>query len=607
MKLDLLPIQSLYTFLTDALINLFRYDEIPHNSYPLNNHSAASTRRNNSQNEYSFDPHLAAEILSNINDGVMVTDSDLKILEVNSVFTKITGYTRNEAIGQTPDLLSSGRHESTFYYQMWDLLQRTGHWQGEIWNKRKCGNVYPEWLSITRIERQNNNKPWYIAIFSDLSNQEKASNHIHYLAYYDHLTGLPNRTLFTDRLKLALSQAQRTGNHVGLFFLDIDRFKSINDSLGHTAGDALLTTIGRRLSDSMREYDTVSRLGGDEFTVVVSEIHNLSQIEIITNKIMDIFKEPIKVNNQELFVTTSVGISIYPQHGTSSEALLKNADIAMYKAKERGKNTYTIYDKSMSTKQMEWLSLETFLRRAMRADEISVVYQPQISAQSGRIAGIEALARWNQKLLGEIPPSKFIPIAEENGLIRQIGSLVLRTACEQVVKWQQAFGQGIRVAVNVSNRQLRYGDFVNEVSQVLLETGLSPSLLEIEITESELMESTEDALETVESLKKLGVQIAIDDFGTGYSSLSYLKQLSVDRLKIDRSFIRDLSSDTNDSLLVKTIIDMAHSLQLSVTAEGVETKEQFKFLHNNGCDEIQGYLIAKPMTADKVANLIRTL
>ncbi len=546
---------------------------------------------------------LAAQILEQTPEGVVVTDTRTRVLSVNQAFERTTGYSAAEILGMTPHLLASGRHDQAFYRRMWEEINSAGSWQGEIWNRRKNGDIYPEWLNITAIRDESGAVTHYAAIFSDISTQEHVRKRLHNLAYYDALTELPNRELFHDRLTNALITAARDRHSVALLFFDLDRFKNINDTLGHTVGDELLKAVAARLPEVMRGSDTAARLGGDEFTIILPTIHTPSEAGVVANKVLTAFQQHFHIAGHELFVTTSIGIALYPQDAADAELLLRNADTAMYRAKELGRNNYQFYDSHMSSRFAERIGLENDLRKAAENGEFSLMYQPQFDIDSQRIVGLEALLRWNHPSHGLVSPAQFVPIAEESGLILPLGIWVLEQSCAQALRWLAQGRRDFRVAVNVSAVQLRFPGFVDTVAQVLQRTGCHPHHLELELTESSLMENVEMAMETLTQLSKLGVALAIDDFGTGYSSLGYLKRLTLDKLKIDKSFIDDVLIDRSDAEITATIVMMAHNLGLRVIAEGVESDGQLAFLRQLGCDEVQGYLFSKPLPVEALAEL----
>ena len=548
---------------------------------------------------------LWATVFENSGEAVMITDPGNRILSVNQAFTDITGYAPGEVIGENPSILGSGRHDEDFFAAMWRRLNATGHWQGEIWDRRKSGEIYPKWLGISAVRDTSEVLTHYVAIFSDISERKEAQERIEYLARHDPLTGLPNRTLLADRLEQALAHAARTHSQLALLFLDLDRFKTINDSLGHPVGDALLQEVTQRLKASVRETDTISRLGGDEFVIIVTDLQDEEMAAAVAQKILDVTREPFMLKGHSLATSISIGITLYPADGCNLDTLLKKADIAMYHAKDAGRNTYRFFTEQMNVNALERLLIQNRLHQALERNEFVLHFQPQVALGTGRIIGSEALVRWCNPELGLVPPDRFIPMAEENGAIVAIGDWVLREACRQAMAWQNDGIGPLPVAVNISPLQLQHGDFAARVLAILAETGHDPRLLELEFTESILIQDIERVLLQVRRLKAAGITVAIDDFGTGYSSLSYLKRLDVDRLKIDRSFIRDIGTDADDAAIVRAITQMARSLRLKILAEGTETTEQTRFLLAEGCDEVQGFLYSRPLTADAFARLYR--
>ncbi|MCU7876273.1 MAG: EAL domain-containing protein [Candidatus Thiodiazotropha sp. (ex Lucinoma borealis)] len=555
-----------------------------------------------SRNKNHSESPLATQILSAISDGILVTDINLRIVEVNHAFTRVTGYTYDEAVNKTPGLLSSGRHGKEFYQRMWDVLHQSGQWQGTIWNRRKNGEVYPQWLSISNLKDKSGTITHYLAVFSDLSQRNSVHNQIHLLAYYDTLTGLPNRELFNDRLKLSLSQSYRDKSKVALFFLDLDGFKVINDTLGHATGDLLLSAVAYRLSNQLRESDTVARLGGDEFTVILSDIHNQSQAKEVAEKILNCFKSSYIIGKRELYINTSIGISLYPDHGNDNETLISHADTAMYQAKQRGKNCHVIYTPDMGIQYKRRITIENDLRVSIADNGFSLVYQPQVEIKSGKISSLEALVRWEQPDIGNIKPDDFLSIAEESGLIIELERWILNTACTQIVSWREKFGLDLCISINISNLHLSTGRLAEYIQDLLYNTRLPPAALEIEITESALMDQRRETIETLVKIKRLGIQIVIDNFGTGFSSLNHIKRFSINRLKIDKSIISELCNEDDDKQLVKTIINMAHNLSLTVSAQGIDNPEQFHYLKMYGCDVAQGFHLFKPVSTEKTAS-----
>ena len=540
-------------------------------------------------------------------NAIVITDSHGSILWVSGAFTTMTGYSKEEVLGKNPRLLKSGDQPESYYADLWSAISSGKVWRGEIVNRRKNGSAYTEDMTITPVTRDSGNPAnrYFIAIKQDITNRKNAEQRVQYLAYYDDLTGLANRTLLQDRLAKAVADARRQKYNVALLFLDLDGFKDINDSLGHSVGDLLLQEVAQRLKRWGREQDTVSRLGGDEFLVMLPHVVDVSDAAVAAERLMDVIDAVFVIQGHSLHVHCSLGISIFPGHGEDGETLIKNADAAMYSAKQSGRNSFRFFTEDLNTQAMERLTLENGLRSALTREELFLMYQPQMDICTGRIIGLEALLRWQHPTLGLVPPDKFIRIAENSGLILPIGEWVLRTACSQARKWQEDGLPAVTVAVNVSAIQFRQEDFCGLVRKVLQETGLPPQHLELELTESLLLANAELMLSVIQELKAMGVTLAIDDFGTGYSSFSYLRQFRVSKLKIDREFIRDVAVNPDDAAIASAIISMAKSLHLKVIAEGVEDEAQMSFLRTHQCDEIQGYYFSKPLAVDKVADKLR--
>ncbi len=540
----------------------------------------------------------SAKVFESTADGVSITDAAGNMIAVNRAFTVITGYTEAEALGRNPRILKSGRHHQPFYQAVWNSIAQAGSWSGEIWNRRKNGEIYPEWLTISSVTDEAGRLTNYVGVFSDISQIKQSEAERERLAHFDPLTELPNRLLFNARLDHAIQRAERENSLLTLLFIDLDRFKNINDALGHPAGDRVLQDVARRLSHCGRAEDTVSRLGGDEFAMALEGQGSATQASGMADKLLAALTLPFDLDGQAVFVGASIGISIYPADGKDAATLLKNADAAMHQSKDDGRNTFRFYNAAMTRAARERLTLETNLRRAIEQQEFLVYYQPQIDVSSGNILGVEALVRWDHPASGLIAPDRFIPLAEETGLIVPLGEWVLFTACTQARAWLDDPDQPtLSVAVNLSPRQFRQPNLAAHVRAVLEACGLPAALLELEITESAIMDNPGQAIATLQALKDLGITISIDDFGTGYSSLAHLKRFPIDKLKIDQSFIRDIPRDHSDMEIAATIIAMARNLHLKVLAEGVETEEQLAFLQIHGCDAYQGYLRSRPVPA----------
>ncbi len=542
-------------------------------------------------------------------ESFMITDTDGVIVRVNKAFTESTGYTAEEVVGQTPRLLKSGRHDVAFYAAMWQSIKLTGVWHGEIWDRRKNGEIYPKWLTITAVKDEKGAVTHYVGSHIDITERIVAEEKIQHLAYYDPLTQLPNRRLLMDRLHQELASSARTGRAGALLIIDLDNFKSLNDTLGHHIGDLYLQLVAQRLTSCVREGDTVARLGGDEFVVVLQNLsaHTLeaaAQTEIIGEKMLVSFSQSCQLETHDYHGTASIGVSLFTGHSLATDELLKHADIALYQAKKAGRNTVRFFDKKMQESITGRFSLEGELRKALENQQFHLHYQIQIDSSS-RPLGAEALIRWIHPLRGLVSPTQFIPLAEETGLILPIGQWVLDAACAQLKIWQQdKLTRDLVLAVNISARQFRQTDFAAQIHAVVQRHGINPARLKLELTESVLVENIEEIIATMHTLKKTGIQFSMDDFGTGYSSLQYLQRLPLDQLKIDQSFVRDMAIDGDDHTIVQTIIAMAHSLKLDVIAEGVETEEQRKLLLNQGCTHFQGYLFSKPVPIEQFEALL---
>lgn len=547
---------------------------------------------------------IAASVFDATSEGIMVTDAHLCIIMINQSFARTTGYPEDEVIGQSPQLLKSGRHDSGFYQEMWRALSEQGSWEGEIWNRRKNGEIYPEWLHINAIRDDKGTVRYYAGVFSDITQHQDLRAKLLHLAYYDVLTNLPNRQLFLDRLNHTVTQSNRTGDRFSILFIDLDRFKDINDTLGHSFGDKFLTAVGNRLRNAMRESDTVARIGGDEFTVILQNTYELADISAAAEKLLAaLVSSPLNIDGRELFIAASIGVSRYPDDGDDAEALLINADAAMFRAKEQGKGRVRFFSPEMHSRFAERLEIGNALRQALAVDALWLAWQAQVSLPDGHIVGAEVLARWDGVDGLAIAPSVFIPIAEEIGLISVIGDWALRSMCSLGSELSHKDKANFRIAVNFSPLQLKSGGH-QSIMETLTAAGFDPCSLEIEITESALSPKYENMPEFLKTLGENGIEVAIDDFGTGYSNLANLKNLQIQKLKIDRSFVSNLSASTNDQQIVSAIISMAHTLGLKVLAEGVETLEQAKILSELGCDMAQGFYFSRPITFDAFKQLI---
>lgn len=580
-------------------------DEVAHLSTAIHHMVKNLTREINQRKQVEQELRLSAKVFENNSEAILITDAAQSIVMVNQAFTDITGYSADEVLGRNPKMLSSGRQSSSFYVEFWQSLSHHDFWRGEIWNKRKNGEIFPEWVTISVLRDEQLQITHYVAVFLDITERKKEEERINYLANYDVLTGLPNRYLLSDRIEQALSSAQRNQARVAVLFIDLDRFKNINDSLGHDIGDALLKLVARRLKSCLRRSDTIARQGGDEFVAVLTELDSADEVIFVAEKMIESLLENFTLNEYQLSITPSIGISIYPDDGQSSIELLRNADLAMYRAKDSGRNNFQFYAPDMNVKAVQRLKLENSLRAAISQQQLMVYYQPKVNVHSGKMTGMEALLRWQHPEMGFVSPAIFIPIAEESGLINEIGDWVLRQSCLQARLWQ---GQGfdiVPVAVNLSSRQLKQSNLVEHILTVLRDAELDARYLVLEITESMLMDMGDSGVGVLEQLRAAGIKLALDDFGTGYSSLSRLKNLPLDSLKIDQSFVRDIVTDPNDASIVSATAVLAHALNLRVTAEGVETQDQLDFIKSLQCEEYQGYLFSRPVPALEVEKFLQ--
>lgn len=544
---------------------------------------------NRAQNELL----LHGKLFNNAQEGVMITDADQRIIAVNPSFVAITGYSREQIVGLTPSVLSSGKQDEAFYRDFWEVLNREGRWQGEIWNRRQNGAPYPEWLSVTIVRNEAGELTNYIGIFSDISERKDSEARIRHLAHYDALTNLPNRTLLQDRLEQAVLQSRRKNKLAAVLFVDLDRFKPINDSFGQNVGDELLVQVADRLQGAVRETDTVARYGSDEFVVVLQDLEQSQGVAMIARKLLGALCEPYTLGSHELTVTASIGVSLYPGDGDTATSLLRNADIAMNGAKQ-GRSGIQFYSTDMNADSIGELLLQNQLRGAIDRQELLLYYQPKVDAVSGKLVGAEALLRWQHPEFGLLGPTRFVPAAEESGLIVPIGGWVVRTACRQLRQWLDAGLEPVPIAVNLSAQQLMQHNLTEFISEVLMDNLLPPGMLQLELTETMLMRDVKHAARVLECLRDMGVGVSIDDFGTGYSSLAYLRTFAVDMLKIDRSFVMDIGETAGQGKIAAAIIALAHGLEQKVLAEGVETEAQRDFLASHGCDQLQGFLFGYP-------------
>ncbi|MGB5062205.1 MAG: PAS domain S-box protein, partial [Candidatus Competibacter sp.] len=541
---------------------------------------------------------LVASVFESAAEGIVITDPDQTILAINPAFSEITGYPAEEVLGRRPNLIQSGRHDAAFFQQMWRGIEQTGKWRGEIWNRRKNGEVYPELLSVSTVKDPAGCVTHYVGVFTDIAAIKNFERQLIFLAHHDPLTELPNRVLFNDRLTHGILHAARDGTCLAVLFIDLDHFKNVNDTLGHQFGDQLLQMVAGELRKPIRACDTLARLGGDEFILLIEDIGSHQDATMVAHKLLAIFEKPFLLAEHEIHISASIGISYYPADGQDCGELMKNADAAMYQAKAQGRNNYHLYAREMTAHALDRLRLEAMLRRSVKNDELLIYFQPQVDMASGTLIGAEALVRWNHPELGLVLPGNFVALAEETGFIVTLGAWVLRESCAKLQAWRAAGYRIDKISVNFSIRQFERGGMTGLIETVLAENGLPPECLEIEITESFIIKA-EDAFRFLGDLRTLGVHLAVDDFGTGYSSLMYLKRLPIQRLKIDRSFVADIGRDANNEAIIRAIIMLAGNLGLSVIAEGVETEMQADFLLREGCPHGQGYYFDRPLPEDE--------
>lgn len=549
----------------------------------------------------------ASAVMRHTHEGVVITDTTPSILAVNNAYEEITGYSSEEVIGKNPSIISAKREDKAFYEAMWQDIAKHGHWRGEIWNRRKNGEIFPQLLNISTVYDDNQTAVRYIGVFSDITQMKENQAQLEFMAHHDPLTGLPNRALIETLLQQELDQAHRHNHIGGVLFIDLDHFKPVNDSFGHLAGDELLRAVAKRLGARLREGDSLGRLGGDEFILLLSMLNDPQDAAVVARDLIAALNKPFQLSGgHEVYIGGSVGISLSPQDGNTVSELMKNADAAMYLAKESGRNQFSFYTPELNADARNKLTLENELRRALQQNELTLHYQPKVDLISGRIIGAEALSRWQQAGGNWISPAQFIPLAEKSSLILDIGNWVIEQSCRQVRHWLELGMQDICIAINISARQFRSGNLDQQLAEAFERHGIAAQHLEIELTESMLMQEPKRAIETMHKLKQLGLKIALDDFGTGYSSLGYLSRFPIDTLKIDQSFVRGVVTDPDDAEIASAIIGLAHRMKLRVVAEGVETADQLAFMRSNHCDELQGYYFSKPLPADDFAALVRS-
>jgi diguanylate cyclase (GGDEF)-like protein/PAS domain S-box-containing protein len=549
---------------------------------------------------------LWTSVLEQSGEGIMICDPQRRILVVNKAFERLTGFSAAEAVGQSPAILRSGRQDTEFYAQLWRELTATGHWAGEIWNRRKNGELYIEWLSLSMVNDAHGAASHYVGMFSDITVRKQAEDQVRRLAHYDVLTGLPNRSLLLDRLDQLIEISRRDTHKVGVMFIDLDRFKEVNDSLGHDAGDLLLQTIASRIIHILRRSDTVGRMGGDEFVVLLPELANSVDAAVTAQKLLDEVSAPLLLNEQQLSITASIGICVFPDDGTTVSELIRNADAAMYRAKSSGRDGYQFYTRELNVSALEKLRTESALRLGIERQELVLHYQAQIDLRTGLIVGAEALVRWNRPDVGLTLPGHFIPLAEERGLIVAIDNWVVREAIRQAHAWDRAGLPPICIAVNVSAGEFHSKGFIDSVKRAIADHPIDPARFEFELTEGVAVHDVEGTTARLLELHGLGFRLSLDYFGTGYSSLNHLRHFPIDRIKIDRSFVSELSGDGPDALrTVRAIINLAKSYSMKVIAEGVETQEQLAALRSEQCDEFQGYLASKPLPREQFEQLLR--
>lgn len=544
------------------------------------------------------------KIFENVYEGIMVTDEEKNIIIVNPAFEIVTGYKFKEVVGKNPTLLQSGVHDRSFYLNMWKSLADHDIWQGEIWNRRKTGEIYPEWLTILKIKDENGNVTNYCGIFTDLSERKTVENELKKRALTDSLTDVNNRFAFLEKMNTLLLESSNTVQHA-VFFLDLDRFKQVNDTLGHSIGDLLLVEVAKRIKRLLKHKDIIARYGGDEFVITLTNIHHPREAAKFAEEVIREVEQPIMINNQELFVSTSIGISIYPHDGVTTEELVNRADKAMYFSKQNGRNRFSFYFEELNTDNERLIALDTEIRKAIEHRDFELYYQPKVDSKKNKIIGVEALVRWKNEKLGFVSPGEFIPYAEETGLIIPISEIILEKACEELAVLRMAGYSNLTISINISSIHFQQQNFLESIQRILEKYNTSAQNFEIEVTERTVMNSEEETIRKLVRLKQLGFKLSIDDFGTGYSSLSYLVRFPLDYLKIDRSFIHHIVTLDDKQAVVDAIIQMAHRLKMEVIAEGVESIQQINILRDMGCDYIQGYFYSKPIPMDELIEFLQ--
>lgn len=557
--------------------------------------------------KFTQDPENVWKLFNHMNDGLMITDFHRNIIVTNPAFEKITGYTFEEVHNKNPKFLQSGKTEGKIYKSMWKALDEQGAWTGELINKRKNGEEFYSFLSITYIKKENKQDSYFIGLMRDITAKKKAEKRIEFLAYHDTLTRLPNRAKFMKCLEETFDEAQKNNNPFAILFLDLDRFKIVNDSLGHQAGDQLLIEVAKRLTRVVGEKGIVSRLGGDEFTIILNHIRKKEDVHQLIDEIFVSFQHPYQFNGENIMITASIGVSFYPDHGSDIHTILCNADSAMYRTKEEGKNNFFVYNDKVPVHSKERLFFEQELHQAIERKQLEVYYQLQVDVQTGLPSGAEALVRWNHPEKGLLSPGKFLSIAEESGFIVDIDDWVMNTALRQAKQWHEMGHESLIISVNVSKKLFDQQSFVNKVKRLVNTIGINPKLVCLEISEKMVIENVNEAVNKINEIKSLGIQVSLDDFGTGYSSLSQLKNIPIDTLKIDQSFVRQTDDAEKNSAIVKLIIAMAKTLNFIVTCEGVETQEQLTLIRNEGCHHAQGFLFSKPMPKKKSQALLQQM